>query len=571
MHIVLDGWRTTRYGSAQMSIRLRKKTVNGSEYWYAVESVRIKGKPVTRHVAYLGKPQDIIADRSKVKLTDLSSRSHGVVAATKSIADRLDIAGTIDRHIPQRRSAIATVGTTLLLAAIGRAAHPTSKRGFSQWAANTTIPRLFNVKVDKLTSQFFWDQMDKVSPEVIRAIETEIIARAVEHFDIGTDLLLYDTTNFFTYIASDNARNDLAQRGRSKQRRNDLRQLALALLVSRDGGVPLGSYIYQGNRNDVTVFTEAFGVLREQLTSMAIEIDSVTFVYDMGNVSKDNQHHLEPIDYVTALVPCHHKDLLRLDEADAQELEDGTAVWRMRRTVWNREQTVVMLISETLRHGQRAGLDQHMGKAFLALERIRIGLLDAKRRRKREAVNKAVAQVCEASQLKHTIVAEIIERDPGYFDLRYHVDMQRYEDLCSHYFGRRLLVTNRDSWTTEEIVAAYRGQSHVEGAFRTIKDPFHLAVRPQYHWTDQKIRVHVFCCLIAYLISSLMTREVRKSGLRYSPRHMFDLLEEVRIATYVEAASQPKPGRPAIRTQMETCSPSAMQLFRLFVPETTAP
>jgi transposase len=180
-----------------------------------------------------------------------------------------------------------------------------------------------------------------------------------------------------------------------------------------------------------------------------------------------------------------------------------------------------------------------------------------------------VAKVCEAGQLKKTLVTEIIERQPGYFDLRYHVDMQRYEDLCSHYFGRRLLVTNRDAWTTEEIVAAYRGQSHVEAAFRIVKDPFHLAVRPQYHWTDQKIRVHMFCCLMAYLMVSLMTRKIRKIGLKYSARQMLDILEEIRIATYVEAPAQPRPGRPSIRTQMETCSPTAMQLFRLFVSEIT--
>jgi len=552
-----------------MSIRLRKKLVHGHEYWYAVESVRIKGKPVTRHVAYLGKPEDIIAGKAEMQVKDLSSRSHGVVATLKSIADVLDITQTIDRHVPQRGSAIASVGTTLLLAAIGRAAHPTSKRGFSQWAARTTVPRLFNLKVDKLTSPFFWDQMDKVSPKALRAIETEIIARAVEHYDISTDLLLYDTTNFFTYIASDNAHCDLPQRGKSKQRRNDLRQLALALLVSRDGGIPLGSYIYQGNRNDVTVFTEAFSVLREQLTSMAIEIESVTFVYDKGNVSQDNQLSMKDVDYVTALVPCHHKELLQLDEADAEQLEDGTSVWRMRRKIWDREQTVIMLVSEKLRRGQLLGLDQHLGKALLALERIRAGLLTAKRRRKRESVDKAVAKVCEAGQLKKTLVTEIIERQPGYFELRYHVDMQRYEDLCSHYFGRRLLVTNRDTWTTEDIIAAYRGQSHVEAAFRTVKDPFHLAVRPQYHWTDQKIRVHVFCCLMAYLMVSLMTREIRKIGLKYSARQMLDLLDEIRIATYVEAPAQSRPGRPSIRTQMETCSPTAMQLFRLFVPEIT--
>ena len=347
------------------------------------------------------------------------------------------------------------------------------------------------------------------------------------------------------------------------------RQLALALLVSRDGGMPLGSYLYHGNRNDVTVFAEAFSALREQLSSMAVEIESVTFVYDKGNVSLNNQLRMENVEYVTALVPGHHKELMRLDEADAEQLEDGTAVWRMRQPIWGRQQTVVMLVSETLRRGQLLGFDQHLGKALLALERIRKGLLSAKRRRKRETVAKAVAKICQAGQLKNALLAEIIERESGFFDLRYHVDMQRYEELCTHYFGRRLLVTNRDAWTTEEIVAAYRGQSHVEAAFRTVKDPFHLAVRPQYHWTDQKIRVHVFYCLMAYLMVSLMIREIRKIGLKHSPRQMLDLLEEVRLATYVEAPDKPRPGRPAIRTQMETCNPAAKQLFDLFVSETT--
>ena len=175
----------------------------------------------------------------------------------------------------------------------------------------------------------------------------------------------------------------------------------------------------------MTVFTEAFGVLREQLTSMAIEIESITFVYDKGNVSKDNQLRMRDVDYVTALVPCHHKELLQLDEADAEYLQDGTPVWRTRQRIWDREQTVIMLVSEKLRRGQLLGLDQHLGKALLALERIRSGLLGAKRRRKRESVDKAVAKVCEAGQLKRILVTDIIERQPGYFDLRYHVDMQR--------------------------------------------------------------------------------------------------------------------------------------------------
>jgi transposase len=549
-----------------MAIRLRIKKIHGRDYYYAVESVRVNGRPTTRHVAYLGRIEDIL-ERRAGPARRVWSRSHGAVAALKAVADRLAIAETIDRHVPQRDSSVASVGQTLLLAAMGRAAHPTSKRGFAQWAATTTLPQMFRVETDKLTSQFFWDQMDKVSPGALEAIETEILGRAVRQFGVRTDLLMYDTTNFFTYIASDNAHCDLPQRGKNKQRRNDLRQLALALLVSRDGAVPVGSYVYQGQRNDVSVFSEAFAALRERLTAMAVEIESVTFVYDKGNVSKANQKRLEGIDYVTSLVPGHHGDLLALDEAQAGQLADGTPVWRMRTDVWGREQTVVMLVSEELRQGQRQGLDQHLGKAILRLERLRQGLLKARRARRRESVEQAVEAVRREPQIKRVLKAGVTERGPGLYDVACHVDMERYAWLCAHAFGRRLLVTNREEWNTEEIVAAWRGQSHIENAFRTLKDPFHLAVRPQYHWTDQKIRVHIFCCLMGYLLGALMLREVRRAGLKHCPRQMLDLLDQVRQMTSVETREPGQAGRPALKTQLEECSPDAMEVYRLFVPE----
>lgn len=550
-----------------MAIRLRKKRVHGGDYWYAVESVRVNGKPTARHVAYLGRAEDIVAGRELRAPRTIRSRSHGAVAALNHLCERLKIAETIDAHVPERRASIASVGTTLTLVAIGRACHPTSKRGFAQWAGTTTLAQLFGVEIGKLTSAFFWDQMDKVSLQALDEIEAQILARAAREFDVKTDLLVYDTTSFFTYIASDNCHCDLPQRGKSKQRRNDLRQLALALLVSRDGGVPLGSHMYRGNLNDVSVFIEAFSRLRERLTAMAVEIESVTFVYDKGNVSKENQAKLEAIDTVTSLVPSHHKDLLALNEADAERLEDGTAVWRVRKEVWGKPRTLVVVVSEPLRHGQRLGLDQHLGKAVLALERLRHKLLSATRRRKRDAVQRTVTEVCQAPQLKGVLRVEIVEPRAGYFDVRHHVDMARYTELCEHSFGRRVLMATREQWSTQEIVAAYRGQSHVEGAFRVLKDPFHLAVRPQYHWTDQKIRVHVFCCVIAYLLSSLMTRQLRRAGLKHSPRQMLDLLEQVRLATWVEARGEGRPGRPAAITQLEDCGKEAMEVFRLFVPE----
>ena len=66
--------------------------------------------------------------------------------------------------------------------------------------------------------------MDRLEIESIASIETELSRHVVQTFGISTESLYYDVTNFFTFIDSRNDRCDLPQRGKNKQKRNDLRQ-----------------------------------------------------------------------------------------------------------------------------------------------------------------------------------------------------------------------------------------------------------------------------------------------------------------------------------------------------------
>ena len=79
-------------------------------------------------------------------------------------------------------------------------------------------------------------------------------------------------------------------------------------------------------------------------------------------------------------------------------------------------------------------------------------------------------------------------------------------------FGKRLLMTDQHAWSTEDIILAYQGQSQAEAAFRQLQDVDHLTVRPQYHWTDQKVRVHTFICVLAFLLCRLLEHESRTAG-----------------------------------------------------------
>ena len=96
-------------------------------------------------------------------------------------------------------------------------------------------------------------------------------------------------------------------------------------------------------------------------------------------------------------------------------------------------------------------------------------------------------------------------------------------------------MTDRHAWTTEEIVKAYHGQSTIEQAFKNVKNPYHLALRPQYHWTDQKIVVHFFICVLGYLLATLLWREARRiCGFTQTLDSLLDLLNGIRLGTILE-------------------------------------
>jgi transposase len=118
-------------------------------------------------------------------------------------------------------------------------------------------------------------------------------------------------------------------------------------------------------------------------------------------------------------------------------------------------------------------------------------------------------------------------------------------------------MTDRDTWSTEDIIRAYRGQAHVEAVFAHLKDPLHVMLRPQYHWTDQKLHVHVFMCVVAFLLARLLHLRAQGAGYRHSQEALLDSLTQIRKATVIRAAS-----KKALRTtaQLENIEPDLQNL-----------
>jgi transposase len=543
-------------------------------YWRIVESRRVNGKPRPVPLLYLG-TADALLERllgAQAGRVRLKSFRHGDVAALKAMADRLEVAATIDRHVegPSRRA--LSVGTTLLLAALNRAVEPRSKRAWAGWAEGTSVARLFAIEPARLTSQYFWDQMDLVSLEALEAVENELTARIVQTFEVKLDLLFYDTTNFFTYIASTNGKSTLAQRGHSKQHRTDLRLFSLALLVSRWGHLPLCSCVYEGNGADAAQFPISLTLVRRRLEALVEGVEAITLVYDRGNNSKANQGKVDEagLHYVAALTPSQHADLLRIPATAYTPLGEGPLegllVHRLHKAVWGRERTLVLLVSERLRQGQIRGLAQHLDQRLAQLRAWQQTLAKPGSGPRTAAhARKTIEALLQGQYIKRVLKIRYHARAHGAKRLEWTLDEDALRQLHEEHFGKQILMTDRHDWTTEEIVQAYRGQSHIEEAFRQIKDPEHLAVRPQYHWTDQKVRVHTFVCLLAYLLARLVEMEARRAGWNGGMDALLDDLGQVRLAMVLQAAG-PEGGRPRCHWQLEEADSKTQDLFAKLVP-----
>ena len=544
-------------------------TAKGHRYLRIVESFRdpVTRRPKLRVLRHLGRADVALATLAQAEHVDLASHTHGSVAAVWHVAQTLDLAALIDAHVPPGPALHdgLTVGQSLTLAAVGRACQATSKRGFAAWAATTTLGALAAVDVTRLTSQHFWDQMHRVPVAAVAAIETALVTRVLAHFAIPVDTVLYDATNCFTFLATTNALATLPARGHNKQKRHDLRQVGVALCCTRaDPAIPLLHQVYGGARPDVRVFADVLPQLRDRFVALGGGVDGITVVYDTGNVARHTQATVDdaPFHYVAALTAASQRALI----AEATPAltpcvlspDETVAVYRTRRVVWGAERTLVVLVSPRLQQGQRRGIEQHLAKAVAWLDQLQALLARGRQRRTRAALDAEIATRLRGQHLRDVLSVHL-DGTGSTLSLTYLVDHAALDRLEREGLGRLVLMTDQHAWSTAEIIGAYRSQSVVEGVFRTLKDPLRLALRPQYHWTDQKLHIHAWLCVVAYLLATLVHRTaVRDAAYAGSVDTLFTELAAIRRVTVVRPAAH---GRARRTQQLETHTPHQARLI----------
>ena len=561
------------------------KKQDGKTYYYLAESARVDGKPRIVSQRYLGSAEEIAQRLSESGPGEPDRSRHlafGDIAAVWEMLVRLQVAEIIDEVVGARRSdAGASIGTYIALATLNRVVDPCSKLAFSEWWAKTAGDRWLRLPPGALDHRRFWEAMDAIDEDDLREIERRIVAAMVETFALDLSGLVLDMTNFATWIDSGNEKAPIAQRGHSKQKRNDLRICGLGLVVSRDGGVPLVSHAYPGNKPDVT----QFGAMVNELTTRfeALVSDNafregvrLTLVYDAGQNSDDNYTVLDgsPLSFVGSLPPSDHPDLLAVGK-DRYAVVDhdrfrGLVAFETTKVVFGKERRLVCCHSDGLHEKQSRGFDQTLAKANRQLTALEDRLARGRTRKSKEKVEAEIAAILAPRWVSQVIAWTLDGESPAELRLNFHTKQAARAALEERLFGKRILFTDKsvEEAPTAQIVAEYRSQETVEGDFRQMKDPKVVSFSPMFHWTESKIRVHVFYCVLALMVAKLMVREADRAAMHMSVRELLSSLAGIEETLLLYQGER---GRPRARRMLTEQDATQRRLYELFGLDAYAP
>jgi transposase len=560
---------------------LYPKKIGGNTYWYLREMARVDGRPKMVSERYLGTAADIGALLDAREAAVLPERTRhlafGDVAAAWGMVQDLGVIAAVDAVAgPRAAGQRLSTGTYLALAALNRLAAPCSKAAFADWWKTTAADRFTKIPASALDHRRFWDAMHAVTPAQLEQASETIAAEIIRTAGVDVSSVALDMTNFATFIATGNDRAPIAQRGKAKQKRTDLRLVGLGLVVTRDGGIPLTWHAYPGDRPDVTQFpvmTDQLQARYEAVCAAAgldLKAPDMTVVFDAGQNSEANLAHFAAtgMHYIGSVPASDCPDLTALPAARRRIVDrdrfGGLTAFDTRRTAYGAGRRAILTHSPDLHEAQAAGFaGTTLAKAGRKLDELAARLARGKTRSPRDKVEAEITSVTAAPWVKRVIRWELSGDQPRDLRLSWHVDEQARAALEEEIFGKHVLITSHDDWPVPEVVAGYRSQSEAEFGFRQMKDAHVVSFSPMHHWTEHSIRVHVFTCVLALQLAHLMRHRARRAGLDLSVRDLLRQLAGIgeTVLIYPSAGGRPKARR--MTTELLRDQPRLHEIFEL--------
>ena len=553
------------------------KKKKGRPYLYVREIARVDGKPKVISQVYVGSPQKVAAlargeGGGDVKL---KVEEFGSLWLAAQIDREVDLAKIVDKVIPgSGRETGPSVGEYFLYAVLNRMVDATSKNRLPGWYKRTAIQQIRTVSIGELTSQRYWEKWDRVSEADLELVAAEFFRRVTQIAAPGADCLLFDTTNYYTFMSSATS-SELARRGKNKAGRHNLRQVGLALLVERGLRLPLYYHVYPGNLHDSRLFAQVMEEMFGRVMEIGATKERLTVIIDKGMNSEANYAWIDEhrrlhfiTTYSTYFAPeLAHTPLNRFEPVDIEKNrrlsaagspDERILAWRTRGKFWGQERAVVVTYNPaTARkqaHALESKLDEMRAELLIMRAKVREG---APHWRHPEKIRERYQSHCERLHLPSDLFA--LEFAGGKETLRMSFRQDAYAlKKKRSTFGKNIIVTDNSDWSTAEIVEASLDRWQVEERFKASKDDQLVGAQPFRHWTDPKIRCHLFTCVAAMTYLRLIELKLAAAGVT---RTAADVMDEMR---HLHSVLMLAGGARKPRRRLETPTKTQAEVLRAF-------
>jgi transposase len=472
-----------------------------------------------------------------------------MVAAAYQAANLVELPQILAKHIKGERFK-TDLWKYFFVTIINRLDSATSKEKMSDWLKKTILPKLLNIKTQNFSGKKFWYAMDDVISEkalqekrektinkddpfegiddtIFTTIEAELFSRIDQLMGLSSNVICYDATNFFTYI-EEPKRSKIANTCHSKDSKNHLNHVGLLMAVEKTFGIPLISRVYRPNCHDSKLFSHILAELIVSLKALCGTGTDLVLVLDKGNNSKDNFSYMEgKINWIGALVPSHHKDLIDM------ELDQYHGVWkdkhyyRCKKTVMDMECTVVLTFNATRKRKQEHTLTR-------GIEKLKTEIVKKWNNYKKtpKSITSGINTILKKSRYGKCIKVSVANGNPYFEENKKEIKTRK---KC---FGKNLVFSNMLDAEAGYLIDTYNEKNIIENDFHLLKDVTLIRFRPIRHWTDSKIRAFAFCCVVSMTLMRIMQWMTAQEGYKMSTNVLKDELTDIQEVIMVYSATE---------------------------------
>ena len=575
---------------------IEERKSRGQIYLWLTHNGRVNGKTVRVFSVYLGPKKAFEAHIENIKLstkpdTKICTYDFGLPVILMKFAQRLDLINIINTCTAKRDQSLS-VGHYMMIATLQHCIKPQSKVQIRNWFYSTYLQYLFPKITTYLDSMAYWNHYPYLTAEAMEAIETQIAAKLRAEFQVELKELFFDPTNFFTYTHPRRENQQLFGHGHSKEGRHTLNLINLSLLCTRDGGIPVMHCTYAGGTHDAVHFKDQYPLILARLHTLHISAPTVILVFDKGNISPEIFQALDEsgMYWVCSVRPSVHKDLSRLTSAEFPIVElpnrKQVGILEFQRPMFSeaaiRESTVPDYENPERRLIVQYNPDRAKwnGTNLLTKLQARIDIINHffKGSEQRLVNIKKFPKWKTQAAVEAKIRTFITDKGkPEYVDyityqvkgihpppeeatpVQYEVGLN--EEALEAYLktlGKSYYMTNHPAMTGSEVIWLYRQQFNVERAFRYLKSPDLIRIRPMWVYTDDSVQGFNFTCVLGLLLLTLIAREVNAVFPEYGLQTIWQLLSEIKVSEIEFSGSQKK-----VRKLVEI-SPDAKKLSEFF-------